>query len=176
MGVTQGEHPEFSERQAEVTYPILSANTLDASGQPLFQSGGKPYLVLDVNGVKIGVFALAGPDFDRLVKPALRPAAGATFADWTQSARQIVQAVREQEQVSAIVMIGHALYEDDVALAQAVPGIDLIFGTHSHAEGLTTLKILATRPHSPCPPPHLLREVLSEWGRGKQPPRSDGGD
>jgi 2',3'-cyclic-nucleotide 2'-phosphodiesterase (5'-nucleotidase family) len=63
--------------------------------------------VLDVNGVKIGVFALAGPDFDRLVKPALRPAAGATFADWTQSARQIVQAVREQEQVSAVVMIGH---------------------------------------------------------------------
>jgi 5'-nucleotidase len=130
----------FAKCRAGVTYPILSANTLDASGQPLFQSGGKSYLVFDVNGVKIGVFALAGPDFDRLIKPALRPASGATFADWAQSARQIVQALREQEHANAVVLIGHALYEDDIALAQAVPGIDLIFGTHSHREeGLTRI-------------------------------------
>jgi 5'-nucleotidase/UDP-sugar diphosphatase len=130
----------FAKCRAGVTYPILSANTLDASGQPLFQSNGKTYMVFDVDGVKIGVFALAGPDFDRLIKPAQRPAAGATFADWTQSARQIVQALREQEHVNAVVLIGHALYEDDLALAQAVPGIDLIFGTHSHREeGLTRI-------------------------------------
>jgi 5'-nucleotidase/UDP-sugar diphosphatase len=130
----------FAKCRAAVTYPILSANTLDASGQPLFQSNGKTYLVFDVNGVKIGVFALAGPDFDRLIKPALRPAAGATYADRTASARQIVQALREQEKVNAVVLIGHAMYEDDIALAQAVPGIDLIFGTHSHREeGLTRI-------------------------------------
>ncbi|HKA54958.1 MAG TPA: 5'-nucleotidase C-terminal domain-containing protein, partial [Candidatus Binatia bacterium] len=29
-------------------------------------------------------------------------------------------------------LIGHASYEDDLALAQAVPGIDVIFGSHSH--------------------------------------------
>ena len=130
----------FAKCRAGITYPILSANILDAGGQPLFQSGGKTTLVSDVNGVKIGVFALAGPDFDRLVKPEMRPAAGATFADRTQAARQIVQALREQERVNAVVLIGHAMYEDDVALAQAVPGIDLIFGTHSHREeGLTRI-------------------------------------
>jgi 5'-nucleotidase / UDP-sugar diphosphatase len=31
-----------------------------------------------------------------------------------------------------VVLIGHALREDDIALAQAVPGIDIILGTHSH--------------------------------------------
>jgi 5'-nucleotidase len=31
-----------------------------------------------------------------------------------------------------VVVIGHSLYEDDLELAKAVPGIDLIFGTHSH--------------------------------------------
>src|SRR5689334_3981809 len=122
----------FAECKSKIKYPILSANTLDANGQPLFQEGGKTYKVFALNGVKIGVFALAGPDFDRLIRPAQRPAAGATFADRTATARQVVAALRDTEKVNAVVLIGHALREDDIALAQAVPGIDIIFGTHSH--------------------------------------------
>src|SRR6476659_1459277 len=122
----------FAECKSKIKYPILSANTLDANGQPLFQDGGKTYKVFDLNGVKIGVFALAGPDFDRLIRPAQRPAAGATFADRTATARQVVAALRDAEKVNAVVLIGHALREDDIALAQAVPGIDIIFGSHSH--------------------------------------------
>ncbi len=124
----------FAACQAGITYPILSSNTLAADGQPLFQSDGKTYQVFEANGVKVGVFALAGADFERLVGPAIRPAAGATFGDRVQTATQVVQQLREQEQVSAVVLIGHALYEDDVALAQAVPGIDLILGSHSHRQ------------------------------------------
>src|SRR3954468_18678813 len=122
----------FAECKSKIDYPILSANTLDASGQPLFQEGGKTYKFFELNGVKIGVFALAGPDFDRLIRPAQRPVAGATFADRTATARQVVAALRDAEKVNAVVLIGHALREDDIALAQAVPGIDIIFGSHSH--------------------------------------------
>jgi 5'-nucleotidase len=122
----------FAECRSKIAYPILSANTLDSGGQPLFQDGGKTYKVFELNGVKIGVFALAGPDFDRLIRPAQRPAAGATFADRAATARQVVAALRDAEKVNAVVLIGHALREDDIALAQAVPGIDIIFGTHSH--------------------------------------------
>lgn len=122
----------FAECTSKIDYPILSANTLDSNGQPLFRDGGKTYKVFELNGVKIGVFALAGPDFDRLIRPAQRPAVGATFADRTATARQVVAALRDTERVNAVVLIGHALREDDIALAQAVPGIDIIFGTHSH--------------------------------------------
>jgi 5'-nucleotidase/UDP-sugar diphosphatase len=122
----------FADCRSKIDYPILSANTLDAGGQPLFQDSGKTYKVFELNGVKIGVFALAGPDFDRLIRPAQRPAAGATFADRTATARQVVAALRDTEKVNAVVLIGHALREDDIALAQAVPGIDIIFGSHSH--------------------------------------------
>jgi 5'-nucleotidase/UDP-sugar diphosphatase len=122
----------FAECKAKIKYPILSANTLDANGQPLFLDHGKTYKVFERGGVKIGVFALAGPDFDRLIRPAQRPAAGATFADRTATARQVVAALRDTEHVNAVVLIGHELREDDIALAQAVPGIDIIFGTHSH--------------------------------------------
>ncbi|MBC8161734.1 MAG: bifunctional metallophosphatase/5'-nucleotidase [Roseiflexaceae bacterium] len=122
----------FGQCRAQITYPILSANTVDASGQPLFANNGKNYAVFETNGVKIGVFGVAGSDFERLIRPALRPYAGAVFADRIAAARTVVQALREQEQVNAVVLIGHSLREDDIALAQAVPGIDIIFGSHSH--------------------------------------------
>jgi len=122
----------FEECRKQLDYPILGSNILDSNGQPLLQYDGKTYRVFEVNGIKIGVFALAGPDFERLISAPLRPAVGATFGDRIATARQVVSALREQEHVNAVVLIGHALREDDIALAQAVPGIDLIFGTHSH--------------------------------------------
>jgi len=122
----------FAQCQSQIDYPILSSNVLDVDGQPLFQRDGKTYEVFDVGGIKIGVFAVAGSDYERLVKPDTMPATDVTFADRIETAQEVVKALREKEQVDAVILIGHALYEDDVALAQAVPGIDLIFGTHSH--------------------------------------------
>ncbi len=130
----------FAQCQTQVTYPILGSNILDSSGQPFFQQDGKTYQVFEVDGLKIGVFALTGPDFERLLKPETMPTEGATFADRIETATAVVKALREDEQVNAVVVIGHALYEDDLALAQAVPGIDLIFGSHSHRlEELTAI-------------------------------------
>lgn len=80
----------------------------------------------------IGVFAVAGPDFEQLLKPETMPAVDTTFADRIETTQEVVKTLRETELVDAVVLIGHALYEDDVVLAQAVPGIDVIFGTHSH--------------------------------------------
>jgi len=122
----------FSECQDQIDYPILGSNVLDSDGQPLFQYDGKTYQIFDVGGIKIGVFAMAGPDFEQLLKPETMPAPDVIFADRVATAQEVVTALREEEQVDAVVLIGHALYDDDVALAQAVPGIDLIFGTHSH--------------------------------------------
>jgi len=96
-------------------YPILSANT----------PGFRPYVVLKAKGARIGVFALAGEDFARLVK-------GYTFGDPLAAARETVRTLREKERVDAVVMIGHQDVDDDYAMARAVPGIDVIFGSHSH--------------------------------------------
>lgn len=130
----------FAQCQAQIDYPILGSNVLDSNGQPLFQRDGKTYEVFDVGGARIGVFAVVGPDFERLLKPETMPIAETSFADRVDTAQAVVKTLREEEQVDAVVLIGHALYEDDIALVQAVPGIDLIFGTHSHRrEGLTPI-------------------------------------
>jgi 5'-nucleotidase/UDP-sugar diphosphatase len=100
-----------------VRYPILSANT----------EGFQKYAVFETKGVRIGVFAVAGADFPQLVKiPEL------VFTDSVAAAREVVQTLRDKERVDAVVMIGHEHQEADYALARAVPGIDVIFGSHSH--------------------------------------------
>jgi 5'-nucleotidase len=94
-------------------------------------------MVKEVAGNKLGLFALAGPDFDKLIKKEQRPAGG-NFADRIPIAKQIVSDLRDKEKVNAVILFGHAYREDDTALAQAVPGIDLILGTHSHYLGQQT--------------------------------------
>jgi len=107
----------FAKCRAELTYPILSANT----------NGFQRYEIFTRHGVRIGVFALAGPDFKSLVKtPEL------TFGDSIAAAREVVHTLRAIEHVDVVIMIGHEHTADDYALARAVPGIDVIFGTHSH--------------------------------------------
>lgn len=105
----------FEQCRKSLTYPILGANV----------PGLRSYDVLERNGIRIGVFAVAGPDFSRLVK-------GMQFGDPIKAAREAVKTLRQTERVHAVVMIGHEHAEDDYALAKAVPGIDVIFGTHSH--------------------------------------------
>lgn len=107
----------FDKCKAKAGYPILSANT----------NGFAKYAVFPVNGTKIGVFAIAGADFPKLVKVP-----GFTFTDSVAAAKDAVRALRDKEHVDAVVMIGHSDVDDDYALAKAVPGIDLIFGSHSH--------------------------------------------
>lgn len=107
----------FQQCARTARYPILGANV----------SGLAPYKVFTRDGIRIGVFALAGSDFPALVKVP-----GFTFGDPVAAARETVRALREAEHVHAVVLIGHEHTESDYELARAVPGIDLILGTHSH--------------------------------------------
>lgn len=108
---------ELTRCRATVRYPILSANT----------TGFERYRVFERSGIRIGVFAIAGADF-----PALVTNARLTFTDPVAAARDVVQTLRNREHVAAVVMMGHEHAADDERLAAAVPGIDLIFGSHTH--------------------------------------------
>ncbi|PYQ28744.1 MAG: bifunctional metallophosphatase/5'-nucleotidase [Acidobacteria bacterium] len=107
----------FALCRQSVTYPILSANT---SQFPRYQ-------VFTVKGIRIGVFAVAGSDFKTLVHVE-----GFSFGDPFAAARDVVRELREKEHVDAVVMIGHQHSESDEEMARTIPGIDLIFGSHSH--------------------------------------------
>lgn len=103
----------FNDCRAQLKYPIVSANT----------EGFSASTVIERKGIRVGVFAVAGSDFASLTK-------GMTFTDRIAAARQAVADLRRRADV--IVMIGHEYKADDYEIARAVPGIDIIFGTHGH--------------------------------------------
>ena len=158
----------FQKCRASANYPVLSSNYVGADGQPLLNTGdGKTYFVKEVGGVRIGAFALAGSDFDKLI-PAANRATGATFADRVATAKALVATLRDTEKVQAVVLFGHASREDDTALAQAVPGIDLILGTHSHLkEELSKIPNTATYYISPFQYLTYLSQVDLTFSDGK---------
>jgi len=96
----------------------------------------KPWTVRTFGPVRLGILGLSVA-FDGLVAPNLHQ--GAEFRDVFDSARTAVKALREQENVHAVVALSHLGLEDDahspgdVSLAKTVDGIDLILGGHSHS-------------------------------------------
>jgi 5'-nucleotidase len=116
----------FNDCRAQVKYPIVSANTV----------GFQASTIIERKGVRVGVFAVAGTDFASLTK-------GMTFTDRIAAARKAVADLRRRADV--IVMIGHEYKADDYEIARAVPGINIIFGTHGHLkEELTRIPETST--------------------------------
>lgn len=79
------------------------------------------------NGLKVGFFGLIGEDAVS-VAPFAYPL---TFEDRTVAAEAMVTAL-VSEGVDLIVCLSHSGLEEDSALAEAVPGIDVIISGHTH--------------------------------------------
>jgi 5'-nucleotidase len=97
------------------------------------------YLVIERGGIRFGVFGTLGKE------AMIYTNGGATtFADPTESAREVVKILRETEKVDLVIALSHGgvvkgedgRYTDgeDVRLAKDVPGIDVVIGGHSHTE------------------------------------------
>ncbi len=126
--------------------PVVASNTRFAESDPtlldlqcLAMEGViRRYLVIERGGIRFGLFGLLG-------KEAQFYATGAgavTFSDAIEVATEMVTVLRETEKVDVIICLSHGGLEkgedgrftdgDDVRLAQAVPGIDVVVGGHSH--------------------------------------------
>jgi 5'-nucleotidase len=86
-----------------------------------------PYELRVLGGVKVGFFSLMSEDF-----PVLTRGDGvALSAGNEETARRMVALLREKG-AAVVVAITHIGLERDKQLAQAAPGLDIIFGGHSH--------------------------------------------
>ena len=95
------------------------------------------YLVIERGGMRFGIFGVLG-------KEAIFYTTGgaATFSDAIETAATMVKILRESEKVDVVIALSHGGVEkgndgrytggDDVRLAEAVPGIDVVIGGHSH--------------------------------------------
>ena len=99
--------------------------------------GVKDYTVLEHDGIRMAVFGLLG---ESAVEYA--PESGLLFKDAQETAKDVVNEIKDKENVDLIVCISHCgtienesdKMEDteDYQLAENVPDIDLIISGHSH--------------------------------------------
>jgi 2',3'-cyclic-nucleotide 2'-phosphodiesterase (5'-nucleotidase family) len=134
--------------RGEAKFPFLSANTYDTvSDKP--HSRYQPYIVKEVQGVRIGVLGLTTPGIPNWENP--ENFAGLTFAETIGEAKKWVAILREKEKVDVVAITMHMGIEEDlrtgqrnpsqvpnenaaVAIARQVPGVDVILMGHTHRD------------------------------------------
>jgi 5'-nucleotidase/UDP-sugar diphosphatase len=100
----------------------------------------RQHLVVERVGIRFGIFGLMG-------KESIFYANGAgavTFPDPVETAKSMVKLLRETEKVDIIICLSHGGLDknadgtftdgEDVRLAKAIPGIDVVIGGHTHTE------------------------------------------
>lgn len=121
----------IAEQMQKSEFPWLSANIKNGKNYL-----GKPYIIKEFDGIKVGIFGLttlrtltiASPD------PKLK------FLDEIKTAKQMVKTLRKKEKCDFIILLGHLgdiqeteKHNTSIKVAQEVPGIDLIIDGHSHS-------------------------------------------
>jgi 2',3'-cyclic-nucleotide 2'-phosphodiesterase (5'-nucleotidase family) len=132
--------------RSEAKFPWLSSNTY-AKGTD--NTHYQPYLVKEVSGVRVGILGLTTPGVP--VWENTQNYAGLDFREPVSEARKWVSVLREKERVDVVVIAMHMGLEEDlrtgeinpsqvpnenraVAIATAVPGVDVIFMGHTHRD------------------------------------------
>jgi 2',3'-cyclic-nucleotide 2'-phosphodiesterase (5'-nucleotidase family) len=133
--------PTIESARDDASFPWLSANVVKEDGTPFFT----PYLVKDVNGVRVGILGLITPNVPNWETPANY--AGLTFLDTVETARRYVPLLREKEGADVVIVLTHQGLERDLLtglsneteyenqayrLTRDVPGIDVVLLGHTH--------------------------------------------
>jgi len=110
----------------KANFPFLSSNLIDEdSGKLLFE----PYLLKEMNGLRIGIFSLLSPDI--FLGPTDPRKKGLIFENPVEVAPRVIKEL--QPKTDMIILLSHLSYPKDVELAKIVSGIHFIFGSHTGA-------------------------------------------
>ena len=90
----------------------------------------QPYVIREVGGARICVVGQAFPRTANANPPEF-------FPDWSFGLREedmieLVEGIREDENPDAVVLLSHNGMDVDVKMAERVPGLDAVFGGHTH--------------------------------------------
>ena len=145
--------------------PLVASNVIfsaeskkDDALETIFNQGiVKPFLVLEKEGLRIGIFGLMGKDAAE-VAPFASPV---SFGDPIAAAQKMVKVLRETQSVDLVICLSHSgLSEnkkksEDEILAREVDGIDIIISGHTHTKVNDALQINNTI-------------IVQSWEYGKQ--------
>lgn len=133
----------FERQMDRVPYPVLGANIFYHDTRHRYS---RPYVILEKDGVRVGVIGVIGQDARSVALPS-----GITGLDFDDPAEAIAPIVAElRPLVDILVVLAHEGktgpeqtdaearpdvqrdFDEDIRLAGAVPGIDVLIGGHAH--------------------------------------------
>ncbi len=90
----------------------------------------QPYVIKEINGARI---AVVGQAFPRTANANPQE----FFPDWSFGLREedmieLVSMIREEEKPDAVVLLSHNGMDVDIKMAERVPGLNAVFGGHTH--------------------------------------------
>ncbi|OGP89461.1 MAG: hypothetical protein A2157_13450 [Deltaproteobacteria bacterium RBG_16_47_11] len=114
----------LTEISKKAKFPFLSSNLMDGeSGKLIFQS----HIIKEFNGLRVGIFSLISPDsFSGPNDPRLK---GLMIQNPVETAQRMVKELKSNTDL--IILLSHLSYPKDVEMAQTVPGIQIIVGSHT---------------------------------------------
>lgn len=107
-------------------FPFVCANVTfdDTLNMPV-----KPYMVLECNGLKIGVIGAIQLGLNGLPDFHPNKAGGSHF----RPAKEVIpEYLQLRDECNALFLLSHCGFEEDMELAEQFPQLDAIFGGHSH--------------------------------------------
>ncbi len=129
--------------EAAAKHPLICANILDETGNPAF---GKPYIILEKDGLKIAILGLTTPYIPHWEHP--ENIKNLTFKSVVETAKKYVPKLREQADI--VIVSYHGGFERDLdngkptetltgenegyQLLQEVKGIDALVTGHQHRQ------------------------------------------
>jgi 2',3'-cyclic-nucleotide 2'-phosphodiesterase/3'-nucleotidase len=135
--------------RSEANFPWLSANTYHTQVKGDASNYHKPYVLKEVQGVRVGILGLTTPGIPYWEnKPNYQ---GLEFRETVSEAKKWVPILRDQGKADVVVIAMHMGTEEDlrtgqrsisnvpnenaaVAIARQVPGVDAIVMGHTHRE------------------------------------------
>lgn len=116
----------LKEREKELAYPILAVNAYHRETHELFMA---PYLMKEVNGVKVAIIGVACNIIDKTMPRSFSE--GLYFTDGLKELPGYVEEVRGKG-AELIVVLSHMGFPQDVEILHQVPGIDVCLSGHTH--------------------------------------------
>jgi len=122
------------QRIGQAKFPVLSANIIvDKTGRPF----ADPFTIVERGGHKIAIIGLTTPDAPTTTHP--RNVEGLSFLDPIEVAKVLVPTLLGKADI--VIALTHLGVDEDIKLANAVPGISVIVGGHSHTDLRVPMKV-----------------------------------
>jgi 2',3'-cyclic-nucleotide 2'-phosphodiesterase (5'-nucleotidase family) len=116
----------WKDRAAEFRHPIIAANMRDqATGDRLFE----PYLIKQLNGVRVGLIGFTEPDIPTRQPPHMSE--GLAF-DAPDVLPPLVSELREEHGVDLVVLVTHIGLPKAIGLADTIEGVDVVLSADTH--------------------------------------------